>query len=317
MRRNIRTLILIISAVIGVIAFQSSTFGQCDEDQYFWKVSSGNWSEPNNWQHSIPDPCWGCVWAPGVPSAIDTTWIKNGGTSYITGDVTVLSHHIESNSTVKLLNGSLTVGEYAYVDYGGQIEQSGGLIDIKREVQIGKQGSGTFIQTGGKTTVEGVDAGIVLGWGTGSYGRYELSGAAELSAKALYVGNHGEGIFIQTGGKNTVVGGTYGFIIGNEIGSNGRYELTTGTLVTDKVLVGREGTGSFVVDGGIINGTNDSAEIRVCGSKASLTGPGTFNIKVKYESNAVYGTDHSQPVSNTFQKDCLRMCMKSGVLSDN
>lgn len=199
-----------------------------------------------------------------------------GGTNTV-GNTMIVAHEVGSNGTYELSAGA---NLYAPLEV------------------IGQFGNGTFIQTGGTNLVENLEVGGLVG----SDGTYELSGDANLYAPWEVVGRFGNGTFIQTGGTDTVAND---LVIGQHVGSDGQYQLLGGTLnVGNCILVGVEGTGSFVVDGGAINGTTENAEL-FCSNIGTLTGPGTFNITVTYESDEIYGTYGDESVAATFDPCCL------------
>ena len=103
-----------------------------------------------------------------------------------------------------------------------------GELTVWREDIIGDSGIGTFTQTGGTHTVNGIyDTGLYIGRGSGSSGTYNLSGG-QLSANCdEYVGYEGAGTFTQTGGTNTITSDLH---LGYNSGASGTYNLSGGTL---------------------------------------------------------------------------------------
>ena len=251
MRLNIRTLILIISALSGVAAFQSSAFGQqCGEDNYYWVLAAvGDWSIPENWFHFVWDPVsMKCISIPGVPQADDWAIISRG-TAIITGSVEVRKIHLRS--TILIQTGSLGANEVAIIDEGTFV-QTGGNVNISGEFPAGldlyggtyelQQGSlnanevwdrGTFAQTGGDVTISGE-------FWLDSDGTYELQ-QGSLNAGGVGIGciidGTGWGTFVQTGGDVTISGLNL---------DRGTYELQQGSLNADSVGI----SGTFVQTGG-------------------------------------------------------------------
>lgn len=216
------------------------------------------------------------------------TFIQTGGKNTVTG---------EEGAMLILGNKDGSDGRY---ELSGNAELS-----APGEV-IGYLGTGTFIQTGGTNIVKNVptvgDTVLTLGYLQGSQGEYELNGGTLTVEAAIFVGWEGTGTFTQTVGTCN----TTDLYLGTWENSEGTYNLNGGNLnVADNVEVGLEGTGSFVMDGGTINGTTGNAEVCVYGSTGSLTGPGTFNITVTYESDKMYGTQGDEPVAVTFDPYCL------------
>jgi len=109
------------------------------------------------------------------------------------------------------------------------------------------------------------------------------------------------GNFVQTGGNVTISEDISLF-------DKGTYELLGGTLNVRciEVVGDVESEGAtFVMNEGIINGITEDATLWVYGSKASLTGPGTFNINVVYESDEIYGKYGDEAVAISFLPNCL------------
>ncbi len=206
--------------------------------------------------------------------------------------------------------GTNMAGDYIIVgnlpDSSGRYELNGGELSAG-DVVIGASGVGTLFHNAG--TLEIIEYGLGLGQEVGSEGTYILNEGAQLETPMIGIGEAGTGTFIQYGGTNTV---TDYIILGNEFMSEGTYGLLGGSLDVGRIIVGWDGTGSFVVDAGTINGTTDDSELRVCGSKGSLTGSGTFNIKVYYESDEIYGTNGNECVVAVFERNCL---MEAGAYS--
>ena len=340
MKSNIPTFILIISAVIPVIVLRSSVFGQrCkSEHSYHWVAGTGDWSVPENWEHNAWDPASErCMRTPGVPQANDGASINNGGTAIITGSVQVGGLNL----------APLSYGQGTLIQIGGNVKMAGLGLNHQGKYEINQGSlnaniisydfwdGGTFIQTDGNVTHN--EYLFLKG-----QGRYELRQGI-FNANVACVGIGTPGTFIQTGG-NAILGrlsideqGTYelhqGSVIADQVfvrskgtfvqtGGNltigndpfhlcldeGTYELLGGTIDTPSIHVGySSGPASFVVNGGVINGTaeSDYYAIRVYGSRGSLTGSGTFNIPVVYESDEIYGTSGNRSVDVTFGRNCL------------
>lgn len=210
-------------------------------------------------------------------------FIQTGGTNMIP-DCLFIGQDASSNGTYELVEGELSAFEE----------------------EIGDNGTGKFIQTGGTNTVfgQGIPSGLSLGRGVGSVGRYELINGTVV-ADEIFMGRRGKGTFVQSGGKVTV----NELFVGPDPGSQGlwcngigRYELHGGTIdVEEYVCIGAKGMGSFIMvgDGGTIKATGNDADLTVFGT-GSLTGPGTFNIEVNYQSEEIYGTGGDQPVDVIF-----------------
>jgi len=94
-----------------------------------------------------------------------------------------------NNTTSTLILGSTATGEGTYTLNGGQLTAT-------YMSEIGLLGEGTLTQTGGAFATQG---NLILGVQDGSVGTYTLAGGT-MSCDALYVGYHGIGHFIHTGG---------------------------------------------------------------------------------------------------------------------
>ena len=58
--------------ILPSVVSAPSAFAQCDDQNYYWVIGSGDWSTPENWQHEVWDPeLEQCVPASGVPGSDD------------------------------------------------------------------------------------------------------------------------------------------------------------------------------------------------------------------------------------------------------
>jgi hypothetical protein len=200
------------------------------------------------------------------------------------------------------IQSALTIGWNVFSNGTYELDGDGELSACYEN--IGFQGIGTFTQSGGINTST---CGFTLGHEESGNGTYNLSEDARLNAAWEIIGSSGIGTFTQTGGINSI---EQTLMIGLKPGSNGTYNLLGGTLNVGNTVVGDVdgeggGIGAFLMDGGIINGTSDDSGLYVEGAWGSLTGPGTFNINVVYESDKIYGTYWDQGVAIIFEPYCL------------
>jgi autotransporter-associated beta strand protein len=179
--------------------------------------------------------------------------------------------------------------------YGaGVFTQSGGINTIHYNSYIGyNSGSrGTYSLDAGENTIASA---LYLGYYSDSIGTYGLGDKGHLSANSEYIGNSGEGAFLQGGGTNTVSNCAY---LGYNSGSRGAYSLNGGTnailsvlyvgyysgsigtyylsgsghLSADSEYIGRSGTGKFTQTGG----TNTVASSLCLGDSSNSSG--TYNL---------------------------------------
>ena len=110
----------------------------------------------------------------------------------------------------------------------GSYNLTGGALNALNEI-VGNSGIGIFNQTGGTNTVNAEP--LTLGQNAGSNGTYILTGAGKLPTPPRHfriVGVSGIGLFDQTGGTKSLPAAlTLGSL---NVGSNGTYNLTAGTL---------------------------------------------------------------------------------------
>ena len=132
-------------------------------------------------------------------------------------------------------------------------------------VIIGRNGSGTFNQTGGINTVHGF---FTVGQNLNSTGSYSLSAGSLICNHnpSETIGESGTGTFAQSGGINS----SYSLFIGAAAGGSGTYTLSAGEADILLVVVG--GNGAIGPGGtGVLN----------------VTGTGVFNTNLLYAFNTV------------------------------
>ena len=148
-----------------------------------------------------------------------------GGSINLNGGLT-----ISGSGNVNLGNGSLTVN-----DASSGITSAAGWLSAYN-AYVGSSGTGTFSQSGGTNSLGNVSlggsGGLYLGNNASDSGTYNLSGSGLLSTYFAYVGNSGNGTFIQSGGTNTIgnfgasPAASGGLYLGYNGGSNGSYTLS-------------------------------------------------------------------------------------------
>jgi PEP-CTERM motif len=181
-----------------------------------WTVSSGNWSNPSNWDN-------------GVPAA-----------GYF-ANISLNSSGLSQTITYDYTGAGVTLNELALTTAGGNspgtaaeiLTMSGNtLVATTENVGMGEPmfGFGTIDQSGGMNSVG--SGGLVLGYNLTDTGDFNLSGAGSLSVSGCeYDGFNGAGTINQSGGTNTVNGAA--LYLGYYSGSTGIYTLTGGTTTVN------------------------------------------------------------------------------------
>ncbi len=137
-----------------------------------------------------------------------------------------------------------------------------GMLSVSLRETIYVDGMGSFIQTGGINSTNGLSITNVGGSNDG----YNLSGTGQIIAQSEFIGENGNGIFTQTAGTNT----TNNLYIhsNNSFGYCGTYNLSGPANSSEgSESIGDTGRGEFTQTGG----TNCSFTID--------SGTGTYNLK--------------------------------------
>jgi len=209
--------------IAAILLLNSSTTEAAD---YYWNVSSGDWSDTN------PSP-----WSLGTePTSSDDAYIQNGGTANITQMNEVCNSIILADSLTR------TTGS-AYMT-GGSLTTSG--------ESIGEYGTGTFTQNGG---THSITISLLVGYDYGSTGTYNLSGTSQLSAATELIAYRGNGTFNQNGGTNTISGNlrlSETASSPTRSGSIGIYKLSGNSqLFAESEYIGDQSDATFTQDGGV------------------------------------------------------------------
>jgi hypothetical protein len=198
------------------------------------------------------------------------------GTEYVGGN---------GNGAFTQNGGSHTVSGFLFVAFGttgtnassGSFTLSNGVLSAGSE-QVGRQGSGTFTQSGGSNTTSTLYVGSFDG-AHFAPGTYTLSGsAAMISVTNALIGHQGPGTFNQSGGTAIIQILTLGY--GTNVGAapaSGSFALSNGaTLIANAEYVGYNGNGVFNESGG-----SHSASTLYLGTFANGTNAassGVFNL---------------------------------------
>jgi hypothetical protein len=256
------------------------------------------------------------------------TFTQSGGTNTLSGDNLEVGFNAGSTGTYNLSDtGMLTVtgndGEAVGYSGTGNFNQSGGTntaayVVVGSEVGssgmftlssgslatsgsgsvgqiVGSSGTGTFTQSGGSNTVSNDN--LHVGFNAGSTGTYNLSDTGILTVTGTsgeVVGYSGTGNFNQNGGTNTAA---Y-VVVGSEVGSNGTFTLSSGSLATSgpgsvSEIIGSSGTGTFNQTGGTntVTGANGLSVGDGAGSMGTYKLSGTATLSVnRNEIVGKYGT---------------------------
>lgn len=193
------------------------------------------------------------------------TFTQSGGTNTIS-NILYLANSNGSAGTYNLQGGGMmSTSEYVGYRGAGEFVQSGGTNGVSgtlylggstngngtyrlsdsgqlhaANVQVGYGSTGAFYQSGGTQVV---DVALTVGVGTGKSGIFNLSGGT-LTTGGLFVGNQGNGQFLQSGGTAAATNIT----LGVSAGSNGTYEIGGGTLSVGTLWVGRQGSGTLNIN---------------------------------------------------------------------
>jgi hypothetical protein len=178
------------------------------------------------------------------------TYIQNGGQVNL----------VSSESTTDYLKIGVNGGTGSYLLLGGSATLTVDGMTILGTTSNDSGGSGTFVQSGGTHSIrrttdvlhEGDGGRLLLGNGQGTYGYYSLSGGQLIVGGKEILGlsetgySGGTGVFVQTGGTNTITGQTQpdGFgrlVAGWYDNSSGTYEMSGGTFRADRIILGNDG----------------------------------------------------------------------------
>ena len=301
-----------------------------------------NWTDSNNWVADIKPissdtAIIGSSIRGGVTPATAVIGTTGEACSYL-----YLGHTPGDSGTVQMVQGSLTVGYYAFVGYSGTgtFTQTGGThtvnsylhlgynkgsegnytlsdgsLNVGHNTCVGCSGTGTFTQTGGTHTV---NSALHLGYYAGSEGNYTLSDGSLNVGDATYIGCHVAATFTQTGGTHTVSNLYVGNIAGS--GGIGAYNLAAGRLAvgsSEQVYAGSVFTQTggehtveqtvYVNAGGqyvLEGGTLTAAEMILYGGSVLHATGGTLNVAAfEQRDGTIEGTLENRGTFNYYDGD--------------
>ncbi|MBI1190194.1 MAG: hypothetical protein GC200_05865 [Tepidisphaera sp.] len=272
------------------------------QDRNF-NVADGQWNVANNWAEG------------SVPTAANNAYIEGGRRARI-GDYAAMAAYLrlgyDTRGTLFQNAGSMTVSTITEV--GGRSNSAQGYYEIS--------GSGSLTT---KSLYIGRDA-------TGSGMNYSSSQASTIQEDA-YVGGRQRGFFTQNNGLVRV---QRDLSLGNFAGGRGEWWVRNGTTsigrdayigwankasgqlriekraevsLAKTMYVGQFGVTNDlqgeVINNGLIFASDANARIVVQGSKARMTGTGMYNVKVRYESDKIFG-NANQSVAVEFASGVLK-----------
>jgi len=159
-----------------------------------------------------------------------------GGDYFLVGQAGEGTFVQSGSSTVNANLGT----EFIVGDWGGavgQYEMSGGTLNVNngRTLFVGKNGMGTFSQTGGIVSASGR---LHVAGGGASNSSYLLQDGIVNVGQHLVIGDSGTGLFEQTGGTVNVLNGGMGLYIGDQSSSTGTYRISGGALNVNAIRRG-------------------------------------------------------------------------------
>jgi hypothetical protein len=168
----------------------------------------------------------GAVSSTVVGQGGDGSFVQQGG-SHVTGALVLGQNAADAVNGIPAATGIYVLGD-------GTLE----VLGPGNSLQVGLGGSGTFNQSGGSVTAQGVTLGVA----PGSLGNYLMT-AGTTTTSDFVVGAAGSGSFQNSNGTHTVNGN---LTLGGDTGSTGTYVLATpgqgGLWVNGNATVGRAGS---------------------------------------------------------------------------
>ena len=249
------------------------------------------------------------------------------GSLTFTGDLTIGSE-IGSQGEVKINDGSLKALNGWVGQLGtGTLFQSHGTVEFQDSLRVGSghPGVGTYEMVGGSLKAGYLEVG---GGGTGTM----LQDHAIITADSATVGYLNRGEWKQTNDAYTKINDH--LTVAAEPGSQGNYELHSGTFETNSATIGRDGSGRFMQSHGTVtvtdffklgenstgSGTFESWGGDFTAGYLEVGGAGTgtlnqphSNIKANWASVGVYGGGiWTQTAGTTEIKNELKLGVEAG-----
>jgi len=177
----------------------------------------------------------------GIGDSSVANFDQSAGFLDVVGEL-FIAEHVSSSASLDL-QGDGVEAYHAHVGYGGvgQLTLGAGSATFTR-LDIGVGGPGTYLQTGGATTVSSF---TYVGYGgSGGDGEIDLRGGTMHFNNYLFVGRYSaDGAIQQTGGTAT---------LNKDLMLGGTYELSGGHLAITREIKD-DGSSALVVDGGTLS----------------------------------------------------------------
>ena len=193
---------------------------------HYWIDGNGFWEDGNNWSETPDGP---------------------GDTVQPTGGSVYLLQHDDIDRTVIRDSEAATA---QLLDLRIDATGTGNMtLHVQADLEamltvVGMAGKGRLNQTDGTM----ITPTLLLGAEAGSSGTYVLDGAdTTLRSEVEDIGFNGSGSFTQDNGSNDVL---RRLTLGYSAGGFGSYTLNEGTLSSNEAVVGMDGTGVFIQNGG-------------------------------------------------------------------
>lgn len=191
--------------------------------------------------------------------------VKDSASFATTGDLSVNENGASPASLTLQNSGVISIAGSVFVGRGvareGTVTQTGGTFTSSGgEFQIGKSGTGAWLQSGGTTNAGGWTS---IGRETGGTGVLTVSGTGTFNQtgtdRGMIVGEYGTGTLNVQGTATVSSAGSSGIII-SRTGGSGTVNLDGGTLMAVKIS-DAGGSGAFNFNGGLLKaGTGAAAD---------------------------------------------------------
>lgn len=271
------------------------------QDRNF-NVADGQWNVAGNWLEGT------------VPTAANNVYIEGGRRARIAAyaaDANYLGVGYDTNGFLFQTAGLLTVATTTEV--GGNTNAAAGIYEISgvgqlitNKLYIGRDADNSGMNFSSSMGMRVDQDAFVGGRKRGLF--TQTNGTVQIS-RDLSMGNFsgGRGEWNVIGGNTSVFRDAYIGYNPNataqlKVGTNGTFGIN-GSLFVGQFDADVPLQGEVINTGNIVGGNADS-RIVVQGSRSRVTGVGTYNLKVRYESDQVFGNSNKS-VAVEFAKNTL------------